>query len=353
MRFFADSIVLINIIFSVILFFLVIFLIGFHTYAEAKNKKVKKLEDKIYKLISKTDASPLGINRIRHIRTINGLRSLEIISKKMNSEQISILKEALSCEKFFKFIKKSLKSRHQSEAILTTKLIIALGFEQFTEEIVCNLNRWNNNSEAQQISLLALVVNGCKNELVKLVTDNSFKLLISFRTTQEIIASFSGDKVDFYSTLLKCNCDNYIKRACIQTIGNENITQLSNEVLSFVDSENLNLLISAIRALGNLKYTPVKERLVVILQEADWELTCAVVEALAKIDPENSYDIIFPFVFHEEWWVRFRTAEALVSLPNNKRLLEEKEICQDKYAFEMVSYMLQKKNLLKAGELNG
>ncbi len=353
MRFFADSIVLVNIAFSAVLLFLVVFLIVFHAHAEAKNKKTIKLEEKIYKLISKADISANDIKKLKAIYTLNGLRALETISKKMTPEQIYALNEALSNEKFFKFVKKNLNSKHQSNAILTTKLIIALRFEQFTEDIVYNLKRWNDNSEAQQISLLALFVNGCKDELVELMSDSSFKLLISFRTSQELVASFSGDKIDFYNTLINCNCDNYIKRACIQIIGNENIVQLSEEILKFIDSENLNLLISSIKTLGNLKYTPIKERLVVMLQDANWEITCAIVETLAKIDPINSYEIIFPFIFHEEWWVRFRTSEALALLPDNERLLRDVKLSQDKYAIEMVSYMLERKKLMKAGEING
>lgn len=353
MEILSESIDLMNIIFSAILFLLVFILIVFHIHAEIKDKRAKKLEKKLFELINKDNLNTLKICKIRSIYTINGIRALEAISKKLNPAQMVVLRATLSDEKFVKFVRKNLDSKHQSKAILTTKLIIGLGFKQFTPEIINNLKRWSNNSEAQQIGLLALFLNGCKDELTNLFSDESFKLLISFRTSQELVSSYSGDKIDFFKTILNEKFDNYILRACIQTIGNEKIVELSEQVMTFLDSKNLNLLIGTIRALGELKYKRAEDKLVVMLQESEWEVTCAIVEALAKINPEKSYDIIFPFVFHTEWWVRFRTAEALASLPYNEKLLNDIKKSQDKYALEMVSYMLEKNQLIKAGEING
>ncbi len=352
MKLLTETIDLVNIIFSIILFSLVFVLIAFHIYTEIKDKRSKRLEKKLFELINKDNVSTLGICKIRRIYTMNGLRALEEISKKLNPTQLVVLRATLSEEKFLKFVKRQLNSKQLSKAVLATKLVIGLGYNQFNKEIVNNLKRWNN-SEAQQIGLLALFLNGCKNELIALFSDESFKLLISFRTSQELVSSYSGDKIDFFKTLFKEKIDNYILRASIQTIGAEKITELSDMVMVYLDSENLNIAISAIRALGDLKCKKVEDKLVVMLQESEWEVTCAIVEALAKINPEKAYDIIFPFVFHTEWWVRLRTAEALVSLPDNEKLIRDIKNSQDKYALEMISYMIEKNKLIKAGEING
>ena len=105
--------------------------------------------------------------------------------------------------------------------------------------------------------------------------------------------------------------------------------------------------ISTARALGELKYKPAKDMLLKMLPESDWELTSAIVEALSKISPEDCYEIILPFVYHKEWWVRYRTAEILVSLQDSDKLITDIEKSKDKYASEIVAYMLQRKELMK------
>ncbi len=348
----SEAISLMNIIFSAILIFFVIVLISYHLYSELKIRTIRRVEEKFLKFINDGSDSAKQICNIKRLYTLNGIRALERLTKKLDYSQLDVLKDVLSAEKFLTFLRESLNSKKQSYAILATKLIIALEFNDFTSEIVINIYRWKENSEAQQISLLALFVNGCKKELVDLLTDPDFSLLLSFRTSQELVASYGGDKVDFLRTMMTTSCDNYIIRACILTAGNEKITELANLIITFLDAENLNLRITAIRALGKLKYVPAEERLVVILQESNWELVCAIVEALAKINSAKTYDIIFPFVFHEEWWVRYRTAEVLVSHTDNKKLLNDIMLSGDKFALEMVNYMIEKQALQKVREKN-
>lgn len=352
MRVLSEAIGLMNIIFSAILIFLVIVLVSYHLYSELRIRTIRRVEEKFLNFINNGSDSAKQICDIKHLYTLNGIRALEMITKKLDSLQLDVLKEALSNEKFLMFLKESLNSRKQSYAILTTKLIIALGFNQFTSEIVNNIHRWKEDSEAQQISLLALFVNGCEQELVDLLTDPDFSLLLSFRTSQELVASYGGNKVDFFRTMMTTSCDNYIVRASILTVGNEKLTELASLIITFLDAENLNLRITAIRALGNLRYLPAEERLVVMLQESNWELICAIVEALAKINSVKSYDVIFPFVFHEEWWVRYRTAEILVLYSDNKKLLNDIRLSEDKFALEMVNYMIEKQALQKVREKN-
>lgn len=349
MKIFTETIDYMNIILSVVLVSFVFILIGLHIFTELKDKKKKKIKRKILQLIDNDDNSVTDICSIKKIRSIDGIRVLDEMAKELNSVQLSVLRVAVADKEYEKYLKKTISSKKHSVAVLTTKLVGEFRLSHFVPEIMNNLKRWNKHAEAQQIGLLALFLNGCHKELVDLLSDKSFSLIISFRTIQELVESFSGDKEKFFKELLLLDCDTYIKRACIQTIGNEGIVSLAEQVMGFLDSENLNILVSTTRSLGALKYLPAKEKLIKKLENCEWELSCAIVEALAKIDAENCYEIILPFVFHKEWWVRYRTAETLVSLPKNEKLIEDIEKSGDKYATEIVSYMLERKKLMKEG----
>ncbi len=337
----------INIVFFTILVGFVLVLIIFHIYSGAKVKSNKRLAKRITKLLDEGEMGESKIKKIKKLFTPNGIRVLENLVGTVDEEKFEILRKILSTEKFTRYFRDNLTFKNQSVALLTTKLIAEIKLDGFIPEILTNIKRWENDSEAQQVGLLALCLNGKKKALVELLSHKDFKLMVSFRTIQELIESFNGDKISLFKELLSRNCDTYIYRACIQSIGNEKIYELAEEIISFLNSENLNLRISVARALGELKYKPAKDMLLKMLPESDWELTSAIVEALSKISPEDCYETILPFVFHKEWWVRYRTAEILVSLQDSDKLITDIEKSKDKYASEIIEYMLQRKELIK------
>lgn len=337
----------INIVFFTILVGFVLVLIIFHIYSGAKVKSNKRLAKRITKLLDEGEMGESKIKKIKKLFTPNGIRVLENLVGTVDEEKFEILRKILSTEKFTRYFRDNLTFKNQSVALLTTKLIAEIKLDGFIPEILTNIKRWENDSEAQQVGLLALCLNGKKKALVELLSHKDFKLMVSFRTIQELIESFNGDKISLFKELLSRNCDTYIYRACIQSIGNEKIYELAEEIISFLNSENLNLRISVARALGELKYKPAKDMLLKMLPESDWELTSAIVEALSKISPEDCYETILPFVYHKEWWVRYRTAEILVSLQESDKLITDIEKSKDKYASEIIEYMLQRKELMK------
>lgn len=346
LNFIIEFIDYINIIFLAILVVFVFVLITFHIYSGAKVKANKRLAIRIEKLLYDGEKGEKKIIRIKKLFTPNGMRVFENLAFTVDKEKLELLRKVLSTEKFTKYFRYNLTFKNQSVALLTTKLIAELKIDGFTPEILTNIKRWENDSEAQQVGLLALFLTGKKKALVELLSHKDYKLSVSFRTIQELIESYNGDKISLFKELFSRECDVYIYRACIQCIGNENIQELAEDVMLFLDSENLNLRISATRALGELRYNSAKEKLLEMLDSSEWELISAIVEALSKISIEDCYETILPFVYHKEWWVRYRTAEVLVSLPQNDKLIEDIEKSKDKYASEIVEYMLQRKKLM-------
>lgn len=349
MNIFIETIDIMNILLSIVLVSFVFVLVGLHIFTGAKDKKKAKIKEKILQLIDDNDKSVSDICRIKNIKSVDGLRVLDELTKEFSDVQLSVLRVAVADNAYEEYLKKSISSKRYSVAVLTTKLAGEFRLSRFVPEILNNLKKWENHEEAQQLGLLALFLNGSHRELCDLLSNKSFELIVSFRTIQELVESYTGDKESFFKEILSLDCDTYIKRACIQTIGSEGITSLSEQVMDFFESENLNILISTARALGALKYSPAKEKLIKKLANCEWELACAIIDALAKIDPDNCYETILPFVFHKEWWVRYRTAETLVSVSDSERLVADIEKSGDKYAQEIVSYMLERKKLMKEG----
>lgn len=347
LKFLIEFMDYINIVFFTILVVFVLVLIIFHIYSGAKVKANKRLEKRIIRLLDEGEKGESKIKKIKKLFTPNGIRLLENLATNVDEDKVESLRRILSTEKFTRYFRDNLTFKNQSVALLTTKMIAEIKLDGFIPEILTNIKRWEDNSEAQQVGLLALCLNGKNKALVELLSHKDFKLTVSFRTMQELVESFNGDRIPLFKELLSRNCDTYIYRSCIQSIGNEKIYELAEDIMPFLNSENLNLRISTARALGELKYKPAKDILLKILQDSDWELTSAIVEALSKISPEDCYEIILPFVYHKEWWVRYRTAEILVSLQDSDKLITDIAKSNDKYASEIIEYMLQRKELMK------
>ncbi len=346
LKFIIEFIDYVNIVFLTILAVFVLVLIVFHIYSGAKVKSNQRLAKRITTLLGEGDDGTKKIKKIKKLFTPNGMRVLENLSETIDEDELELLRKVLSTENFTKYFRDNLTFKNKSVALLTTKLIAEFKLDGFMPEILTNIKRWEKDSEAQQVGLLALFLNGKKNAIVELLSHKDFKLAISFRTMQELMECFNGDKASLFKDMIARECDVYVHRACIQCIGNEKIYELAEDVQLFLDSENLNLRISSARALGELEYKPAKEKLLKILPESDWELISAIVEALSKISIEDCYETILPFVYHKEWWVRYRTAKILVTLPENDKLIEDIEKSNDKYANEIVEYMLQRKKLV-------
>ena len=85
------------------------------------------------------------------------------------------------------------------------------------------------------------------------------------------------------------------------------------------------------------------------MYKRQWEIRCAAVDALAVLDSKGCYKAILPCLCDPVWWVRFHAAEALALLPCRERLLEDVRKSGDRYAREMLQYIIERNLILMGG----
>lgn len=345
---------------------LVLFTLGLivlHVVTTSNSKRIERIKKRIMRLLSVTQdleylrgriyelLDPNGevrsLREIRGIQSNRGAMAMTIVVGEVSDEQKELLRMIiLRDEWYLSHIRSKLKARSSDWAGVFTKLVAELQLSVFEEEVCANLRRWPRQADNQEIGLLALFLCGSRDRLLGLFSDPDFHLILSFRSLQELFACYAGDHVELCRELLNKGDDVYITRACIREIGNVGAEELCPSLLPYLEAENANLLIDAVRSLGKLRYLPAGERIRQLTGHEAWSVRSTAATALAQVCPENCYDDLLRCLCDREWWVRFHAAEALCALPGHDCLMADAEALGDRYAFEMMRYIMERNELL-------
>jgi len=346
---------------------LVLFTLGLivlHIITTSNSKRVEQIKRRIVRMLSVTqDLEYLRgqihqlleqTGQIRSLREIRGIQSnrgaiaMTIVVDEIPSSQRELLRTIiLNDEWYMGHIRKKLHARNSDWVGVFTKLTAELQLSVLSEDVLANLYRWPKKADNQEIGLLALFMCGSRDKLVDLFSDSSFHLILSFRSLQELFACYTGDHAELCRMLIGKSGDSYITRACIREIGSEEMTELCPLVVPFLHSENANVLIDSIRALGRLHYAGGVEEIREYTKHPQWSVRSTAVTALSKIAPEDCYEDLLRCLCDREWWVRFHAAEALYSLPGHPALMEDVQALGDRFAYEMMRYIRERSELLR------
>ncbi len=338
-------------------------LVMLHIVTTSNSKRVEQIKKRIMRMLSVTQdleylrgqiyqlLDPNGaihsLREIRGIQSNRGAIAMTIVVDEVTDSRRELLRGIiLQDEWYMEHIRHKLHARNCDWAGVFTKLAAELQLDGFEDEILANIHRWPRQADNQEISLLALFRCGSRDKLFALFTDPSFRLILSFRSLQELFACYAGDHRELCRNLLGKSRDLYITRACIREIGSEHMTDLCALVEPYLQSENTNVLIDSIRTLGKLNYAPAAESIRGYTQHPQWSVRSTAATALAELDPENCYADLLRCLCDREWWVRFHAAEALYALPGHPDLMADVQKLDDRFAFEMLRYIKERSELL-------
>lgn len=312
------------------------------------NEQIEYLRNEIYQAVN-AEEPQASLQGIWGIRSNRGLQVLEMVSRELEGRQAEVLCRLVSSEWYGEYLRKKLSGRGQDAALLATKLIGQLHVSNYTFQIERNFNRWPKDAMVQEIGLLTMFQLGEKERIIWLLSKSELAIILSFRTLHELFRSYCGDYKEFYQELLPVAKDQYVKRACIRGIGECGCRELCEMIAPELSAHQINVQLEAIRSLGKLGYTPVAEQIRALTAHSAWEIRCAAVDALAVLDSEGCYKAILQCLCDPVWWVRFHAAEALALLPCRERLLEDVGKSGDRYAWEMLQYIIERNLILMGG----
>ncbi|HEY5523026.1 MAG TPA: HEAT repeat domain-containing protein, partial [Desulfuromonadaceae bacterium] len=246
-------------------------------------------------------------------------------------------------------MQKFLRSKDLTFIIQVIRITGLLRLKYFRDRILQLMADNKENLELQYAGFLALSLMGMRSSLVLLCEQLEYTRGLSFRSLKEVFAVFSGDKAGLYRDLLN-SPDPYIRRIAIKNIGDDGITKLANRLLPLLDTEDVNLRYDLIRTFGQLSFAPAGNAIVPALESPNWTIRNAAVVALASIDARKYLPQMIQGLKDKEWWVRYNSARELC-----RRIPPEvhKEMIpglNDRYASEILTYVIEEKKLLGDGE---
>ncbi len=310
--------------------------------------RIERMRGRIHRLLE-LGGEAATLRSVRGVRSQRGLQVLELVSKEIAGDRREALRRAVEDPWFGEYLDRELASRHKDSALIATKLIAQLDIQGRDQQVEANLRRWQDDPDAQQICLLAFFARGQRWKLVRIFSDPDFRLILSFRTIQELCRVYSGDHAELYKDLMASARDPYIKKACIHGIGQEGLTGLSRLAEAELDSESMGIRLEAVRAVGRLKDTDAAEKVRALTEHPAWEMRCAAVDALYALEGDGCGEAVLKCLYDREWWVRFHAASVLVRLSGRESYLETVRSSGDAYACEMFNYMLERDAIMGGG----
>lgn len=313
---------------------------------EKKNNKQRK---KIRNLLEQYKQNGAENIDISSIKTKLGIRVMVQMLGEEGTEYCDDIQRLISeaAVGFDIYLKRQLDSNDMSHSALVIKLIGELRIPGFNMQIGQFLYDNKSNADIQYVCYMALSLLGATEALAPLCLDESFEQLLSFRSFREIFKSFNGNKPQLCGMLINA-ADNYIKRVAIIMIGENKLTGFSNELMKFINSDDINLAIEAIKALSMTSYDNAAPYIVKLLDHERWEIRSTAVKALSNMGIELYAYAIANKLHDSEWWVRYNAATALAEYSNIHEVLYSVTNSGDRFATEILRYALQRK-ALKAG----
>jgi hypothetical protein len=289
---------------------------------------------------------------MKFIRAHNrcSLQVLNEVAQELAGDKKDYLRLLVSSKACSRHLKRKYRFHNLTAKLLVTKIVSDLSIPGFADHIEKLLYKNRNKVNVQQTCLLALSSLGETKRMISLMSSPDFQISLSFRTFQELFDAYIGDRAHLITSLLTTASDRYVKRACIKSIGTNQMVELAPLVVPYLEAEytNQNIQMDAIRTFGLLKYKPAGMKIVPFAQSPQWEVRAITVWTLAEIDLHWYFDVILNLLFDEKWGVRYKAAQVLARYEDHETILDLIHEKNDRYAQDIYQYMLQQKNVFKS-----
>ena len=333
---------------SIILYFFCV-LLYIHITSMIRDRAKDKIKAKIMSAIKlRRDhgiATPLfNLISLNKLLSRHGLIILNEMFEQCNQASRQTLRSLIYNCGYESFIRRKLQARNLNDLILVVRLVGELGLKKLAGEVIRLLYKYKDDIDLQYQSFLTLSQLACRDQLVRICMDRGFIHRLSFRSLQEALKTYSGNKPDLYRALLK-SPDRYIVRICMKRIGAEHFISFAQDLMLYLDSDDYNTVIDAARALGQLGYDNAAPKLIALMSHKKWEVRNIAASALGAIDANRYANELVNALHDSEWHVRFNAAKALSTTDRSGEFLQTVRLSGDRYAFEILSYMIQNPQL--------
>lgn len=168
------------------------------------------------------------------------------------------------------------------------------------------------NTDVKYNILLALAKIGDEYSFIKAFEKIDSTVLLSERSLIEIVDSFEGDKNKIYKHMINSNND-FISCVFIKSAANYKSISLSNEISKYLSSENKEKRIASVKALASVKDERYLDCMIKLLEDKEWEVRAVVAKALGNFKNPKILVSLTKSLSDKEWYVRYNAATSILN----------------------------------------
>jgi hypothetical protein len=188
--------------------------------------------------------------------------------------------------------------------------------------------------------LLALAKIGDEEAFIEAFKKLSKTIPLSERSLIEIADNFEGDKLYVYKSLIYID-DDFISSTFIKSAGNYKDMALADDIALFLNSENKEKKIAALRALGNMGDNRYVEAMINLLNDKEWEVRAVAAKALGQIQDSRALLPLVKALSDQQWYVRYNAAYSLINIEGGLDMARLIFQGDDKFAKDIIISVLE------------
>lgn len=338
------------ILFSSFIFFLYVYLLYQKALEFIETKKEKTYKKEVIPFIDKImqdlENRYPDEDKILKIRTIIKNR----IKRKLIIERIIVYTELYNgnirnsmtrlCEEtgIVDYELKNLKKGDKFNIALSCKNLGEFRSKRALSELVKIVDK--NFVDIRYHSLMSISKIGDANSLVYAFNKLSNNLLLSDRSLTEIVDSFEGDKAQLYKSMINSD-DVFLSTIFIKSAGNYMDIDLNFQISKYIDDEDKNRRIAAIKAIGQNGDVRFLDKLIDKLKDEEWEVRSTTSKSLGRLGDSKALPKLVESLSDSQWWVRYNSARSIFQIPRGIEIIETVIKGEDKFAKDILIASLE------------
>ncbi len=334
------------IFFSIIIFFLHLYLIYEKFMGDYKSKKIHKYSGNLVPCINSIvsefiQGKNVGYSTLEKIKTVcKNKYKREIIEERLIYYFENYKGEFLSKLTYFsqdigviQYEIKQLENRNFFKKALAAKKLGEFRNKTCVGKLLYELS--NANSDVKYSILLALAKIGEENSFICAFENIDSEVILSERSLIEIVDSFEGDKNKIYKYMINCK-NSFIASVFIKSAGNYKDISLCNDISKYLFNENKELRIACVKAIGNIGDETYLDDIIKLLDDSEWEIRAVTAKALGNFAHDKILIPLSKALSDVQWYVRYNAATSILCHEKGMSVLSSVFKGNDKFSKDII-----------------
>lgn len=332
--------------FSLIIFFLYVYIVC-EKLLEKYNRKIvqkyaKELVPYVNSIISEIiDGKEVNFSELDKLKVIcKSKRKREVIEERLlyyfENFKGEFLPKLISMCEYIGMVQYEMKNLENRDKFKKALAARRLGEFRSKKSIDKLLREFKVMSlDVKYNILLALAKIGEEKAFIEAFNNMDSVVILSERSLIEIVDSFEGNKEKIYKYMINSN-NSFIASVFIKSAGNYKNISLSSEISKHLLSEEKELRIAAVKAIGSIRDEKYLDTIIGFLDDVEWEVRAVTARALGNFASEKILMPLVKSLSDSQWYVRFNAATSILNHSDGLKVLSYVFKGEDRFAKDII-----------------